>query len=132
MKVTITAQKMKFFSKDFFSKRDQIRIYWRNPWWTLFFVQWTSSGTMISMNHNDNYLLLFGKVLKFQKFLPLLRASSKRRTLEFYWLCITEMRQKIKWRNLGRKMQASFAINLLFIPYEFFFPVHTRRRPDLL
>ena len=46
-KAQITAQKMKFSIKDFFSKCDQIRrflqighIYWRNPLWkTSFFVQ---------------------------------------------------------------------------------------------
>ena len=46
-KIHITAQKMKFSIKDFFSKCDQIHrkrqfghIYWRNPEWkTSFFVQ---------------------------------------------------------------------------------------------
>ena len=42
--IVFTAQKMKFYIKDFFSKCDQIRsfghIYWRNPSWkTSFFVE---------------------------------------------------------------------------------------------
>ena len=55
----VTAQKIKFSIKDFFSKCDQIlRIYWRNPSWkTLFFVQCVIFCMLIDVNILIDFLL---------------------------------------------------------------------------
>ena len=59
----ITAQKMKFFIKDFFSKCDQIRIF---QWKTSFFVQWMlchSPGNLFLASLPSRVLELQSKIL---------------------------------------------------------------------
>ena len=66
LKVIVTAQKMKFFITDFFSKCDQIRR--RNlQWKTSFFVQWVyfffawktpCSDLLLQFEHNGTFMEL--------------------------------------------------------------------------